>query len=57
VIQPISADAGIVKIQAQTICCATPQRTADNRFDEPTPMMAPVMVWVVLIPTPIEVAV
>ena len=44
----MSAEAGIVKIQAQTIRPATPQRTAENRWSEPTPMMAPVMVCVVL---------
>ncbi len=52
----MSADAGIVSTQAHTICRATPQRTADSRFDEPTPTMAPVIVCVVLIPTPREVA-
>jgi hypothetical protein len=53
---PMNADAGMVNNQAQTICCATPQRTADRRFDQPTPMMAPVMVCVVLMPTPRAVA-
>jgi hypothetical protein len=38
--------AGIVKIQAQTMLPATPQRTAEART-EPTPTMAPVMVCVV----------
>src|SRR5271167_120618 len=42
------AEAGIVRIQAQTMRPATPQRTADKRCKEPTPTMAPVMVWVVL---------
>ena len=45
---PIAAAAGIVSIHAHTIRPATPQRTADNRRVEPTPMMAPVIVWVVL---------
>ena len=40
-------DAGIVKIQAQTIFFATPQRTAEKPFNEPTPTIAPVTVWVV----------
>src|SRR5579871_1443752 len=43
-----AAAAGKVKIQAQTIRVATPQRTAERRFVAPTPTMAPVMVWVVL---------
>ena len=37
-----------MNIQAQTIFPATPQRTALKRLREPTPVMAPVMVWVVL---------
>ena len=41
------AEAGIVKIQAQTMLPATPQRTAEARRAEPTPTMAPVMVCVV----------
>ena len=53
----ISAAAGIVRIQAQTIRPATPQRTADSRLIEPTPMIAPVMVCVVLTGTPRWVAV
>jgi len=43
----MKAEAGIVKIQAQTILPATPQRTALARCAEPTPTMAPVMVCVV----------
>jgi hypothetical protein len=43
-----TAEAGIVSTQAQTICFATPQRTADRRVVDPTPMIAPVMVCVVL---------
>ena len=42
------ADAGIVNIHTHTIRVATPQRTADSRFVVPTPIIAPVMVWVVL---------
>ena len=41
------AEKGIVKIQASIIERAIPHRTADKRRVEPTPMMAPVMVWVV----------
>src|SRR5450830_1194216 len=44
---PIKADAGMVKIQAQTILPATPQRTAEAFCEAPTPTIAPVMVWVV----------
>ena len=51
------ADAGIVRIHAQTICPATPQRTALSRRVAPTPTMAPVIVCVVLMPTPSAVAV
>ena len=42
------ADAGIVRTQAMTIVRATPHRTAERppRRD-PTPMIAPVIVWVV----------
>ena len=43
----MKAEAGIVKIHAQTILPATPQRTADIFRDEPTPTIAPVMVCVV----------
>src|SRR4029450_11387575 len=39
--------AGMVRIQAQTMRPATPQRTADRRRVAPTPTIAPVMVWVV----------
>ena len=42
-----TADAGMVRIQAQTIRCATPHRTAESRCAAPTPMITPVMVWVV----------
>ena len=37
----------MVRIQAQMIRPATPQRTARVPFVEPTPTMAPVMVCVV----------
>ena len=42
------AEHGIVNIQAHTIRPATPHRTALNRFSEPTPTIAPVIVCVVL---------
>src|SRR5205814_386858 len=42
----------MVKIQAHTMLPATPQRTADIFCAEPTPTMAPVMVWVVDTGTP-----
>ena len=41
-------DMGIVMIQAQSNFLVTPQRTADTLFRNPTPIMAPVMVCVVL---------
>ena len=47
-----SAEQGIVIIHAQTIVPATPQRTALNLLIEPTPMIEPVMVCVVLTGTP-----
>ena len=47
----------MVRIHAQTIRPATPQRTADSRLIEPTPMIAPVIVCVVLTGTPRCVAV
>src|SRR6185312_16017278 len=53
----MNADAGMVRIHAQTMRPATPQRTADSRLIEPTPMMAPVIVCVVLTGTPRWVAV
>src|SRR5690349_17586950 len=48
-----AALAGMVRIHAQTIRAATPQRTAESRWVAPTPTIAPVIVWVVLtgIPT------
>src|SRR4029453_9806748 len=53
----MSADAGIVKTHAHTIRPAMPQGTADKRRMEPTPIIAPVMVCVVLTGTPRCVAV
>lgn len=46
----------MVKTQAMMILPATPQRTADRRFDEPTPRIEEEMTWVVLIGTFIKVA-
>ena len=43
-------------IQAMTMLLATPQRTAETRRAAPTPMMAPVMVWVVETGMPSQVA-
>ena len=37
----------MVSIHAHTMFPATPQRTAENLRIDPTPTMAPVMVWVV----------
>jgi len=54
---PIAAAAGIVRIHAHTIWPATPQRTAESRLVAPTPTMAPVIVCVVLMPTPDIVAI
>ena len=48
--------AGMVNIQAHTIFLATPQRTAENPFTEPTPIIAPVTVCVVETGIPINVA-
>lgn len=45
---PTTAAAGIVTIQAQTIDCASRQRTADARRADPTPALAPAIVCVVL---------
>jgi len=49
-------DAGLVKTQAQTIRIVTPQRTAETRIAEPTPDIAPVIIWVVLTGIPRGVA-
>src|ERR687889_398009 len=46
----------MVRIQAQTMRPATPQRTADRRRVEPTPTIAPVMVWVAETGIPRKVA-
>src|SRR5262245_56114653 len=43
----MKAVAGMVMIQATTMLLATRQRTAETRRAAPTPMMQPVMVWVV----------
>src|SRR5258708_12115522 len=43
----MNAEPGIVKIHAQMMLPATPQRTAESFCVEPTPMIEPVMVWVV----------
>src|SRR6187200_1694671 len=47
VTEAIPAESGIVKIQAHTIRLAKPQRMPRILVVDPTPMMAPVMVWVV----------
>ena len=39
---------GMVKIHAQIMFPATPQRTAESLLVAPTPTIAPVIVWVVL---------
>ena len=52
----MKAAAGIVKIHASTMLRATPQRTAEALRTDPTPKIAPVMVWVVDTGTPSEVA-
>jgi hypothetical protein len=48
----MNAAAGMVRNQAHTMLPATPQRTADIFCAEPTPTIAPVMVWVVDTGTP-----
>ncbi len=50
------AAAGIVTIHANTMLLATLQRTAESRRAAPTPMIAPVMVWVVETGMPSQVA-
>ena len=40
----MSAEIGIVMIQAQIRLMVTPQRTADTRLVNPTPIIEPVMV-------------
>jgi hypothetical protein len=49
------AEAGMVRTHAHTMRRATPQRTADSRWVEPTPTIAPVMVCVVLTGMPSSV--
>src|SRR5579883_1532507 len=51
-----SPAAGMVRIQANTILRAMPQRTALLRFNDPTPRIAPVMVCVVETGIPKNVA-
>ncbi|MNV87556.1 hypothetical protein D3C71_1816900 [compost metagenome] len=46
----------MVTTQAMTILPARPQRTAETRRAAPTPMMAPVIVWVVDTGMPSHVA-
>lgn len=43
----ISADTGMVMIHAQIMLMVNPQRTAERRFVNPTPMIEPVVVCVV----------
>src|SRR5438094_8750843 len=54
--QAISAEAGIVTIQASTMLAPTPQRTADSLRLAPTPITDPVITCVVLTGRPIRVA-
>lgn len=51
----INAAIGIVRIHAQTILPATPHFTADNLRVDPTPTIAPVIVWVVDTGVPVSV--
>ena len=52
----MAAEQGTVSTHPHTIRPATPHLTALKRRSEPTPMMAPVIVWVVLtgIPSCVE---
>lgn len=43
----IKPEIGMVRIHAQSSLIVTPHRTADIRFVQPAPIMAPVMVCVV----------
>lgn len=43
-----AAAMGMVSVQATSMLRATPQRTAETRFDAPTPMMLAEMTCVVL---------
>jgi hypothetical protein len=45
---PKIAEHGIVSTHAQTMLLAIPHRTAESRFTDPAPIIAPVIVWVVL---------
>src|SRR4029077_12118282 len=51
-----TAERGSVSSQAQTMRPATPHFTAERRGVEPTPMIAPVIVWVVDTGMPASVA-
>src|SRR5438067_781197 len=44
----VAAATGMVSTQATSMLRATPHRTADTRFDAPTPMMLDAITWVVL---------
>jgi hypothetical protein len=44
----IKAEIGIVSIHAQKIFLVTPHLTAEAPFTAPTPIIEPVIVWVVL---------
>ena len=48
----MAAEHGMVSIHAHIMRPATPHFTALSRLSEPTPTIAPVMVWVVLTGTP-----
>src|SRR5450830_1055687 len=52
----MNAEHGMVSTHAQTMLPAMPQRTAETFCTEPTPTIAPVMVWVVDTGTPKPVA-
>src|SRR5512141_1894174 len=54
---PAAAEAGIVSTHAHTILIPTFQFTFFRPWESPTPRIAEVMTWVVLIGTPIAVAV
>ena len=54
---PAAAEAGIVRIHAQMIRAPTSQFTFLHPFESPTPRIAEVMTWVVLIGIPIADAV
>lgn len=54
---PTAADAGIVTNHARTILPATPHRTAENLFEEPTPKSEEDVTWVVLMGAPMRDAV